>query len=128
MLSRISAQLLKPKDFLMYYVCFYQVCNYITRSMLVFQGEIFRTQGGGTAVQFTDVEILKHSKPRTPHPLPRRSIRLANRAKSTSNISSSSTSDASDSSYESSMEWTDVETRVSAALATDIESVVTVTY
>lgn len=88
--------------------------------MLYFQGEIFRTRGGGTAVQFTDVEVLKHSKPRTPRPLPRRSIRLATKSHAkriaSANSSDSSGSDTSNSLCESSMEneqWTDVETRVS---------------
>lgn len=84
--------------------------------LFIFQGEIFRTRGGGTAVQFTDVEVLKHSKPQTPRPLPRRSIRLANRKQSAnnSNSSNSSISDISNNSCESSTEWTDVETRVSS--------------
>ena len=75
----------------------------------LFQGEIFRTRGGGSAVQFTDVEVLKHSKPQQ---LPRRSTRLA--TKHTRQISSNSF-DSSNSRCESSMEdeqWTDVETRV----------------
>lgn len=89
--------------------------------VFVFQGEIFRTRGGGTAVQFTDVEVLKHSKPQTPRALPRRSIRLANRKPSanSSHSSNSSISDTSSSSCESSVEWTDVETRVSVVLAID---------
>ncbi len=81
----------------------------------MFQGEIFRTRGGGTAVQFTDVEVLKHSKPQTPRPLPRRSIRLATR-KLSAHSSSSSISDTSNSSCESSLEWTDIETRVNTVI------------
>lgn len=31
--------------------------------MFVFQGEVFKTRGGGQAVQFTDIETLKQENP-----------------------------------------------------------------
>lgn len=85
----------------------------------LFQGEIFRTRGGGSAVQFTDVEVLQHSKPQSPQRHPRRSARLA--TKLTKQISSNSFESVTCTSVHNSVcesstedeQWTDVETRVS---------------
>ena len=35
----------------------------VVLDMYIVQGEIMHTVGGGTSVQFTDVEVLHHSKP-----------------------------------------------------------------
>ena len=92
----------------------------------IFQGDIHKTRGGGTSVQFTDVEVLKHSRPKTPAGKERlrKSTRLASQARPGStqrrgagivsdNSLSSVTSTSGESSPESSVaEWTDVETRV----------------
>ncbi|XP_064387362.1 kinesin-like protein KIF23 [Halichondria panicea] len=98
----------------------------------LFKGDIHRTRGGGTSVQFTDVEVLKHSRPKTPstRDRTRRSTRIASRGRprggqmgvsSTSvksDVSLSSVSSlSSEGSPESSVnEWTDVESRCAVAI------------
>lgn len=81
----------------------------------LYKGQIVHTRGGGTSVQFTDVEVLRHSNPHSPVGRPRRSARLAHQLHE---------GDGSDlSSGESSLEYegeeeehTDVETRCAVAI------------
>ena len=96
--------------------------SYYVIASLILQGEVLRTRGGGTSVQFTDVEVLKHSRPKTPRERAavRRSTRLATKRRPinvvTASTNSGSSSDSSlSSSCESSLgeQYTDVESRVS---------------
>lgn len=98
---------------------------------VIVQGEILRTRGGGTSVQFTDVEVLEHSRPKMPSTSigVRQSLRLSSRDLPSSSVekeqvgfkSDGSLSSFSSLSESSSLErsvdeqWTDVETRVSVS-------------
>ena len=120
----------------MHFTCSPCTCSY-NAVLYPVQGEILRTRGGGTSVQFTDVEVLHHSRPKTPatRDSARRSIRIASRGRSSSRPGpyqrkqagykseasmSSVSSLSSDSSPESSVneEYTDTETRVSLVAVT----------
>jgi len=75
----------------------------------LYKGEIMHTRGGGTSVQFTDVEVLKHSKPISP-----RRLRSSTRLRQARSHSHNDTCTSTETSMED--EWTDVETRCAVAI------------
>eukprot|EP00731_Ephydatia_muelleri_P017263 Em0010g361a len=81
----------------------------------LFKGEIKQTVGGGTSVQFTDVEVLHHSRPATLRK-PASPIKKMKRSASANQCNSSQSSEGFTDRSTSDEEWTDVETRCAVAI------------
>lgn len=81
----------------------------------IYKGEIKQTVGGGTSVQFTDVEILHHSRPAS-FKKPASPKKKMKRSASANQCNSSKSSDDSTDNSVTDEEWTDVETRCAVAI------------